>query len=81
MNKKIDLKNRVVDIYNSNTQDDEQEIIGYLDRQMKVRFHSAHFNNNYYVFIGRPSDSARNSITISGYRKKQPGEKISVEIS
>lgn len=80
MNKSIDLKNRVVDMYDVDTKDDEAEIIKYLDRKMKVRFHSAYFNNSRYVFIGKPSDGTNNSITVSGYRKKQPGETTSVEI-
>lgn len=80
MRKNIDLKNRVVDIYDCDTGKDESEILKYLDRKMKVRFHSAYFNNSRYVFIGKPSDGASKSITVSGYRKKQPGETTSVEI-
>jgi hypothetical protein len=80
MNKNVDLKNRVVDLYDVDTGRYENDIISYLDRKMKVRFHSAYFNNSRYVFIGKPSDGANNSITVSGYRKKQPGENTSVEI-
>jgi hypothetical protein len=81
MNKNIDLKNRVVDMYDVDTGQYESEIIGYLDRKMKVRFHSATFNNAKYVFTGNPHDKANNAITVSGYRKKIPGEKISIEIN
>ncbi len=78
MQKSIDIKNRVVDMHNVNTGTHENEIVSYLDRGMKVRFHSAHFNNHQYVFIRGPSDQSSNSITVSSYRKKQPGENISV---
>jgi hypothetical protein len=80
MRKNIDMKNRVVDMYDINTGAHEDEIISYLDRKMKVRFHSATFNNSKYVFTGNPHDTAANSITVSGYRKKLSGEKISVDI-
>lgn len=80
MNKTIDIKNRVVDMYDVDTGLHEDEIISYLDRKMKVRFHSAHFNNNKYVFIGKPSDKTQNSITVSGYRKRAGNENYSVVI-
>lgn len=81
MNKKIDLKNRVVDIFDcDNTGDYEDEIIGYLDKKMKVRFHAARFNNNDYVFLGNSKDHFGGSITVSSYRKKRDGEDISVLI-
>lgn len=80
MRKNIDLKNRIVDMYDVDTGLHESEIISYLDRNMRVSFHSAYFNNNRYVFIGDPKESLPNAITVSGYRKKQPGEKISVDI-
>ena len=80
MQKHIDLKNRIVDMYDVNTGDCEAEIIGYLDRKMKVRFHSATFNNPNYVFTGNPNDKAANAITVSGYRRKQPGERTSIDI-
>jgi hypothetical protein len=43
MRKNIDMKNRVVDMYDVDTGKNEAEIISYLDRKMKVRFHSATF--------------------------------------
>lgn len=81
MTKHIDLKNRVVDMFDVDTKDCEAEIIGYLARNMKVRFHSATFNNNHYVFTGNPLDKSANAITVSGYRKKNVGETTSVDIS
>jgi len=78
MQKSIDLKNRMVDMYDVDTGTYENEIVGYLDRKMRVRFHSAFFNNNRYVFIRGQQDQSSNSITVSSYRKKQPGENISV---
>jgi hypothetical protein len=78
MQKHIDLKNRVVDFYDIDTRDCEDEIVGYLDRKMKVRFHSAMFNNSQYVFIRGPGDQSQNSITVSSYRRKKAGENISV---
>ena len=78
MQKKIDMKNRVVDYWDVDTGQQEQEIASYLDRQMKVRLHSAYFNNKLYVFIRGKSDQSSNSITVSSYRKKQPGENVSV---
>lgn len=80
MRKNIDMKSRVVDMYDVDTGAHETEIVGYLDRKMKVRFHSAHFNNHKYVFIGKPADGANNSITVSSYRRKQPGENVSIMI-
>ena len=81
MQKHIDMKNRVVDMYDVDTKDCEAEIIGYLDRKMKVRFHSATFNNPHYVFTGNPVEAAPNSITVSGYRKKGLNEHTSIDIS
>lgn len=81
MQKNIDLKNRVVDMYDVDTGACESEIVSYLDRKMKVRFHSATFNNTHYVFTGNPKDKAANAITVSGYRKKTPGEKVSIDIN
>jgi hypothetical protein len=80
MNKKIDLKNRKVDIYDVDTGLYEEEIISFLKRQMKVVIHSARFSNKKYVFTGDPKDSIGNAIVITGYRKKYPGEKTSVDI-
>ncbi len=78
MQKKINIKGRLVEYWDVRTNDVENDIVSYLDRSMKVRFHSAHFNNHKYVFIRGPSDQSSNSITVSSYRKKQPGENISV---
>jgi len=81
MQKTIDIKNRVVDIFDVDTGLYEDEIVSYLKKQMKVRFHSAMFNNKKYVFVGDPADKAgRGTITVSGYRKKKPGENYSVDI-
>lgn len=78
MQKKIDIKNRVVDYFDVDTGDSEDEIVSYLDRKMKVKFHSARFNNKNYVFIRRKDDQSSNSIMVSDYRKKKPDEKVSV---
>ena len=80
MNKKLDLKNRIVSFYDVDTGLVEDEIISYMDRSMKVRFFGALFNNHKYVFLGNSKDNVPNSITVSGYRKKQTGENISVQI-
>lgn len=80
MQKNIDLKGRIVHFYDVNTGLYEDEIISYLKRNMKVRFHEAFFNNTKYVFTGSPADAVSNSITVTGYRKKQPGDTTSVEI-
>ena len=81
MNKSIDLKNRVVDVYSCDTGDDEDEIVGYLNRKMVVRFHNVAFNNSKYVFQGNPKDSAPGTIGVSSFRPKKPGERVSVDIS
>ncbi|MFA5024105.1 MAG: hypothetical protein WC523_04075 [Patescibacteria group bacterium] len=81
MQKSIDIKNRIVDYYDADTGQVEDEVVAYLDKKMKVRFHSASFNNSKYVFMGNPKDKAPNSITISSYRDKKPGEKVSIDIS
>jgi hypothetical protein len=78
MQKKIDIKNRIVDMYNVDTGQYESEIVDYLDRQMRVCFHSAVFNNSIYVFIRKASDQSANSIMVSAYRKKKSGERNSV---
>ena len=80
MQKKIDLKNGVVELWEVDTGLHENEIKSYLDRKMKVRFHSAFFNNSKYVWTGNPDEGIANSITVSGYRKKNPGEKVSIDI-
>ena len=78
MQKKIDLKARVVDYFDVDTGDVEDEICRFLDKHMKVKFHSAIFNNRYYVFIRGPGDQSSNSIMVSSYRDKKPGENISI---
>lgn len=81
MQKNIDIKNRIVEFYDVDMFDIEDDIVSYLDRKMKVRIYSATIGSNKYVFTGNPKDHAANSITISGYRTKQPGEKTSIDIS
>ena len=78
MQKKINMKERLVEYWDINTGSEENDIISYLDRKMKVCFYSAYFNNSRYVFIRGVEDQSKNSITVSGYRKKQPGENISI---
>lgn len=78
MKTKINIKDRIVDVYDCDTGECEDELISFLDRKMKIRFHSAYFNNQKVVFIHGIQNSGDHSITITGYRKKQPGENISV---
>ena len=78
MQKKIDVKNRIVEMWDVDTGQYESEIVSYLDRQMRVCFHSVRFNNSRYVFIRTPNDQSYKSITVSSYRKKMAGENISV---
>ena len=80
MKKVLDLKGRVVNYYSVDTGLVEDEIVSYLKRGMKVRFHGAKFNNSTYVFLGNASDKASNAITVSSYRKKAAGENVSVRI-
>ena len=70
MRKEIDLKERIVNMYDVDTGIYENEIVKYLDKKMKVRFHSASFNNLKYTFTSKPSEQAPNSITVSGYKNK-----------
>ena len=79
MHKDIDIKNRVVNFYDVDTGDHEDEIIGYLNKQMKIRFHSATFNNKSYTLTGRVSDQQSNSITISGYKAKESNHSVQIE--
>lgn len=79
MKKDIDLKDRVVNLYDVDTGIYETEIIKYLDKKMRVRFHSAAFNNSKYTFIGRASDQSSNSITVSGYKNKDTNKSIIIE--
>lgn len=80
MDKKINLKNRIVEIFNVDTGLHEEEIVSYLKRNMKVAFHGARFSNKKYVFTGNPNSHINNTITVTGFRKKKPGENISVDI-
>lgn len=80
MQKTVDIKNRIVNLFDVDTGQYEDEIVGYLDRQMKVSFHSAVFNNRKYVFTGNPKDMHSGQITVNGYRKKRPGENYSIDI-
>jgi len=80
MNKKLDLKNGIVNYYDVDTSLVEDEIVSYINRNMKVRFHGAIFNNHNYVFTGTAADRFPNSITVSGYRKKKAGENVSIQI-
>ena len=81
MTKNINIKDRIVDFYDVDMVDVEDEMVSYLDKKMKVRIHSATIGSNKYVFTGNPKDHASNSITVSGYRAKKPGEKTSIDIS
>jgi len=81
MTKNINIKDRIVDFYDVVMEDVEDEMASYIDRKMRVRIHSAVVGSNKYVFTGNPSDHSPNSITISGYRVKKSGEKISIDIS
>jgi len=80
MNKTINIKDRVVDMSEVDTGKDEAEIIKYLDKKMKVRFHDVIFNNSNYVFTGTPDEQVPNSITVSGYEKRDPSSKSAVLI-
>jgi hypothetical protein len=80
MKKNIDLQNRIVELWEVETSKCEDEIVSYLDRKMKVRFHDAVFNHINYVFIGKPHDAFQNTITVSGYRKKLITDKYLLEI-
>ena len=71
MHKSVDIKNRIVNYYNIDTGSYEEEIINYLNKQMKVRFHHASFWHFNYVFLGKPEDQESNSITVSSYRKRE----------
>ena len=89
MNKSIDIKNRIVDLTDVNTGDHDPQtgkryedlIVEWLDKKMRVCFHSVTLNNQTYVFTGNPNDHIHNAITVSGYRTKQAGEKTSIDIN
>ena len=72
MRKDIDVKNRIVNMYDVDTGIDEKEIIKYLDKQMKVRFHSVWFSPKCnYEFTGKTIDRVGNSFTINGYSPRK----------
>ena len=77
MKKDINIGNRVVNMYDVDTAKDETEIIKYLDKQMKVRFHSVFFSpNSNYTYTGKGTEQSNNSITVSGYTTKTNGKAI-----
>ena len=77
MHKDIDIKNRVVNMYNVDTGSNETEIIDYLDKQMKVRFHSVVFSPACkYQFTGKTADQASRSITVNGYILKKGNQAV-----
>jgi hypothetical protein len=78
MKKDIDINGRLVEYWDIDTKLHEDEIVKYLDKNMKVRFHSVSFNNLKYTFIGTPSEQTSHSITISGYKNKD--NKLSIVI-
>ena len=80
MRKNIDIKERIVHMHDIDTGIHESEIIKYLDKKMRVRIHSAFFNNKNYTFIGKASEQVSSTFTISGYRKKSNNDKSAVEI-
>lgn len=82
MDKQIDLKNRIVEVFDVDTGLYEEELVSYLKRNMKIVFHKARFSNRKYVFTGSPRNHINNTLVITGYRKKKSEEEnISVDIS
>lgn len=80
MYKDVDIKNRIVNMHEVDTADDEVEIIKFLNKQMKVRFHDVYFSPSCrYTFTGKPADQAPNSITVSGYTTKGNGQAVLIE--
>lgn len=79
MRKDVKIKERLVEYWDICTGIYENEIVKYLDKKMKVRFHSASFNNLKYTFISSPSEQAPNSITVSGYKNKINNTSIIIE--
>ena len=80
MKKNIDIRNRIVDMYDVDIAMDAKEIIKYLDKNMKIRFFSVRASYSKYVFTGRPEDAAGGSITINGYRLRTPDDQFGVVI-
>lgn len=80
MKKDIDIKNRVVDMYEVDTGRDQDEIVKYMNKQMKVRFHSVYFSPNCkYQFVGKKEDQASNSITVSSYTFKSENNALVID--
>ena len=79
MKKDINIKERMVEYWDIDTSLHENEIVKYLDKKMKVRFHSVSFNNKKYTFIGNPAEQSSYSITISGYKPKDNNKSIVIE--
>jgi len=80
MQKQIDIKNRVVNYYSVDTGRCEEEIIGFLDKQMKVRFHDVYFWHFKYVFLGKPNEQVSNSITVSSYRIRNDDDRYGTQV-
>ena len=80
MKKDIDIKERIVNMHDVDTGIYESEVIKYLDKKMKVRFHSVSFNNSRYTFLGTPAEQVSRTITVSSYRKRETNEKSAVII-
>lgn len=80
MKKDIDIKDRIVNMHDVDTGAHESEVVKYLDKKMKVRFHSVYFNNSRYTFLGKPTEQTSGSITVSSYRRRASGENQSVVI-
>lgn len=81
MRKTVDIKTRVVDMYDVDTGTHEGEVVKYLDKNMLVRFHSASFNNKNYTFLGKPAEQAPYSLTVSEYKKREDSDSSAVIIS
>ncbi len=77
MYKDISIKDRVVNMYDVDTGTDQDEIIKFLDKQMKVRFHSVVFSPKCkYMFLGKQADQATNSLTVSKYQIKNGSQAV-----
>ena len=75
MHKNIDIKNRIVHYYDIDTGKFEEEIINYLNKKMKITFHSAYFGHFKYILFGKPEEQISNSITVSSYKLRQSDDK------
>lgn len=77
MYKDISIKDRVVNMYDVDTGADQEEIVKFLDKQMKVRFHSVSFSSKCkYMFLGKQAEQAPNSITVSQYQTKNGDQAV-----